>query len=627
MKQYLALLVTAIVLMLWCFFVEAQTTLFDERFKNEYAKMRQQPQAYAETSGRSSPDADFYTQAQNDYILAEAYIKLERDNASILQLQEGISRLAAASPQSAQLQAEFFERLSDLYLRSNDLSTARIAITDAINNTLRGSQTSVLLNRLQKRAFIDQRAGASISALQDLQLALQLAISEDDTSSAVIISIKIAQLHQQRNEHAIALSYAQRAITTAESFNESTTMLEALMVSMPSLIASQRWDEARSQLAAINEMLSDQQNTLYSARSLQFAADIAFQNNALEETIELSLRALALLEADQQTYMAQSHLLLSRAHTELNDMDSAIEHLVAAFNATQIDNSAFDLVQSIHLHRAELLGRLDQFEEAFRVTKDVLAARDVNKPIDEIKRMLDIHTNFQLQLQQQENAELKQKNQVQTSEIEDKQMLNRLYFLVISLLFCMTCLLLLLFIRSRNHRLKLEYIAHTDALTELYSRRRIMEILEHQQDMFNRNLSPYCVAIIDLDFFKKINDTYGHQCGDDVLKDAAQLARDTFRKTDSLGRIGGEEFLFIFPDTPIEQGIRLLEKYRKRVHKIASKRNMQQSTTTSIGLVQAIEKEDISNIISRADRALYKAKNNGRDQIISDMNLALDKAK
>jgi diguanylate cyclase (GGDEF)-like protein len=303
----------------------------------------------------------------------------------------------------------------------------------------------------------------------------------------------------------------------------------------------------------------------------------------------------------------------------------AIVHLVEAFDAIPANATNFNLVQSIHLHRAELLSSLNQFEEAYRVTKNVIAARDINQPIDEIKRMLDMHTNFQLQLQQQENIELKQKNAFQSSEIENKQMLNQLFFLVIALLLCISFLLLLLFIRSRRHRRNLEYIAHTDALTGIHSRRRILEILDSQQDMFNRNHLAYCVAIIDLDYFKNINDKYGHQKGDEVLKQTAKLARDIFRKTDSVGRIGGEEFLFIFPDTPLSQGEKLVEKYCEKLLDVGKQANIAQATTASIGLVEPAENEAPSSIISRADQALYRAKNSGRNQIVSEGNKGLDK--
>lgn len=604
----------------------AQSLLFDQHYQAEYAKMRAEPQQYIDRQSPPQSSESILRQAQYFYLVAEAYLILDLPNTAISQLQKGLAHLEEREePASINLRAHFFERISDAYLTLDNFQNARLAISDAINNTVLAANQGVLLNRLQKRARIDHLSGARISALQDLQLALQLATTEGKLQAVTDIAILMTQIHQQRNEHAIALSYANRAIENARSVKANEDVLHAMIISMPSLISSRQWPLAQTRLQSIKNMLINSNNLLFSAKTLLFAGEIAFHQKQMEQAIEYTQNALKLFDAQYQSEIAQSHLLLSRAYTELDDMDGAIEHLVSAFNATQADTSDFNLVQNIHLHRAELLGRLNQFEEAYRVTKDVIAARDINQPIDEIKRMLDMHTNFQLELQQQENIELKLKNEFQSSEIADKQMLNRLYFLVIALLLVMSCLLLVMFIRSRKHRKKLEQIAHTDALTELYSRRRIMEILDFQQDMYNRSLQPYCVAIIDLDFFKQINDKYGHQRGDDVLKDASQLARDTFRKTDSLGRIGGEEFLFIFPDTPLHQGRRLLEKYRKSLYKIAELRGLDQATTASIGLVQPEEKELASSIISRADKALYQAKHNGRNQIVTEGNSTLDK--
>jgi diguanylate cyclase (GGDEF)-like protein len=625
MKDCFKIVGAVFVLMVLPTFTHAQSLLFDQYYQVEYAKMRAQPQAYIDQQPPITSQPSL-RQAQFFYLRADAYLILEMPNSAIIELQNGLTTTEIHDDATASnLRAHFFERISDAYLVLNNLPDARLAISDAINNTVIATNESVLLIRLQKRARIDQLAGASISALQDLQLALQLASNQRKPQAITDIALLIAQIHQQRNEHAIALSYADKAIDNARSVKANDDLLYALMISIPSLISNRQWSLAQSNLQEIKRMLINTNNVLYSARALLFAGEISFHQQQMAEAIEYTKNALKLFDTQYQSEIAQAHLLLSRAFTELDDMDAAIGHLVSAFNATKADTSNFDLVQNIHLHRAELFGRLDQFEEAYKVTKGVIAARDMNQPIDEVKRMLDIHTNFQLELQQQENIELKLKNEFQSSEIADKQMLNRLYFLVIALLLMMSCLLLFMFIRSRKHRKNLEQIAHTDALTELYSRRRIMEILEFQQDMYNRSLQAYCVAILDLDFFKKINDQYGHQRGDEVLKDASQLARDTFRKTDRLGRIGGEEFLFIFPDTPLHQGKRLLEKYRMALHEIGALRAIEQRTSASIGLVQPTEKEPVSSIISRADKALYAAKHNGRDQIVSEIDSTLDK--
>nr|WP_136252896.1 GGDEF domain-containing protein [Ningiella ruwaisensis] len=610
----------------------AQSIFDSPRYQSEYQEMLKAPQKYLS----SSEDEDFRSLSERlqRYVLrAQAYTLTGNQYDALEQLINARNLLENSNTPSVspdapltQAQREFAsayisERLSDAYLSINDLMDARLAISDAINDTsmaqIEAHQT-ILVKRLQKRAQIDYQLGANISALQDLQLALQIANSLDLTELIVELSTLTAVIHQERNEHTIALEYVNRALPIAEATEESEDEIKLLSVLIPSLMSARNLEDAEIRLAQLNSLITDSSQLHFNLKALQFAGELSFLKGDYRIAIERLKSALQLNPNKASVDAANAHLLISRAYTELDDMDAAIEHLVEAFNALENSNANFDLVQSIHLHRAELLSRLNQFEEAYKVTKDVIAARDINQPIDEIKRMLDMHTNFQLQLQQQENIALKEQNAEQSNEIEDKQMLNRLYILVSALLFCISCLLLLLFIRSRKHRQNLEMIAHTDALTGLYSRRRIMEILEFQQDMFNRNLLPYCVAIVDLDYFKKINDTYGHQTGDTVLKQTAQLAKESFRKTDSLGRIGGEEFLFIFPDTPLPQCQRLLKKYAKQLLKVGKQANIEQATTASIGLVQAEENESTNSIISRADKALYKAKNSGRNQIVTE---------
>jgi diguanylate cyclase (GGDEF)-like protein len=603
----------------------AQQSPFGSAYQQQYLLMEADPQAYIEKHVNTPDSNNVPATLQHFWLRAEAFLLLQQYSMAVTELQNAIAFLSGMeSPNIQSQRAIFYERLADTNVYAGQLNAARSAISSAIDNTALSDSENKLIQRLVKRAEVDHLSGASIAALQDLQLALQLASASQMTTSTIDIAMRMANIHQQRNEHAIALSYAQRAIDGAQQLNDNARLLTILIASMPSLLTNRQLEAAQTRLVQINALLSDSTDLYFNAKALQFAGELAYNQGNVQDAIDKLSSALRLFEDEHPLDLAHAHLFLSRAYTELDEMDLAIKHLVDAFNAIPADTNNFDLVQSINLHRAELLSSLNQFEEAYRVTKDVIAARDINQPIDEIKRMLDMHTNFQLQLQQQENIELKQKNAFQLSEIESKQTLNQLFFLVIALLVCICFLLLLMFIRSKKHRQKLERIAHTDALTGIYSRRRILEILDFQQDMFNRTKLPFCVAIVDLDYFKQINDTYGHQKGDEVLKQTAKLANDSFRKTDSVGRIGGEEFLFIFPDTLLEQGKVLLEKYCKSLLDIGLAANIEQATTASVGLVQPYPGEATSSIISRADKRLYAAKNSGRNKIVSEGNEAVD---
>lgn len=164
-------------------------------------------------------------------------------------------------------------------------------------------------------------------------------------------------------------------------------------------------------------------------------------------------------------------------------------------------------------------------------------------------------------------------------------------------------------------------VSHTDALTFLPNRKRIVADLQREAVFSDRYGTPLAISMVDIDFFKNINDTYGHLAGDDVLRKLAVELRDHIRHPDTIGRYGGEEFLVVLPHSTIaaatEQAERLCRYVRSLMipsgeHKIL--------LTVSIGIAQyKIHKEDWQAFLSRADSALYKAKSNGRDQwVISE---------
>lgn len=162
-----------------------------------------------------------------------------------------------------------------------------------------------------------------------------------------------------------------------------------------------------------------------------------------------------------------------------------------------------------------------------------------------------------------------------------------------------------------------KYMSVTDALTGLYNRRHFEENLEREFLRASRYKNDMSFAIIDVDFFKKINDNYGHSAGDYALKEIAYLLSNTFRKTDMVFRYGGEEFAVIITETPVEKALIPLERLRQTVEEYNFNYNGQDmKITISIGISGVTEKtKSIRELFENADKALYKAKENGRNQI------------
>jgi polar amino acid transport system substrate-binding protein len=165
-----------------------------------------------------------------------------------------------------------------------------------------------------------------------------------------------------------------------------------------------------------------------------------------------------------------------------------------------------------------------------------------------------------------------------------------------------------------NKNKLLEQTATTDKLTGLYNRVKIDETLYSEFLRSQRSNEPFSLAIVDIDYFKQVNDTYGHLEGDNILKSFATLLSSHIRKTDTIGRWGGEEFLIICPQTELQGSLKMLENLRQEVEQYPF--DVVGHKTASFGVTTFLKEDTIESLIKRADDALYQAKNTGRNKIV-----------
>jgi diguanylate cyclase (GGDEF)-like protein len=164
-------------------------------------------------------------------------------------------------------------------------------------------------------------------------------------------------------------------------------------------------------------------------------------------------------------------------------------------------------------------------------------------------------------------------------------------------------------------------LSTTDGLTNIPNRRRFDEFLEIEWQRILCTGQTIALAMLDVDFFKKYNDYYGHQAGDDCLRKIAAVLKDTISKEDHLvARYGGEEFAFLCPATPLEEALSLAESIRQSVAKLALEHAMSplKIVTVSVGITLFAPQpnEKSANLVKSADDALYRAKSQGRNQVV-----------
>ena len=160
---------------------------------------------------------------------------------------------------------------------------------------------------------------------------------------------------------------------------------------------------------------------------------------------------------------------------------------------------------------------------------------------------------------------------------------------------------------------ELEKLSITDPLTSIYNRRKFNKLLASEVERSKRYQTNLSIIMCDIDHFKKINDTYGHDVGDEALKVFSEKINENIREIDMFARWGGEEFMILMPNVSIDDACSVAEKLRKVITSTEVKKL--DSITASFGVTDLHEDETAESFIKRVDLAMYKAKNNGRNNV------------
>lgn len=261
--------------------------------------------------------------------------------------------------------------------------------------------------------------------------------------------------------------------------------------------------------------------------------------------------------------------------------------IVASINEARID---FFLTKPIHA--AEVYQAVERLwrDRLLQIERDHLAEQNAHM-VEELQRFntaLEATVRERTEELMRANAQLKQA----LEEIEEK---NRALTLL-------------------NESLNV--LATVDPLTDLYNRREFLHRLSLEWDRFKRYGRPFSLIMLDIDHFKRVNDTHGHECGDVVLRELGRLMREQKRRHDLVCRYGGEEFVIILPETQLDDAFIVAEKLRNQVagHKFACK-EIPLQVRVSLGAASAPEHEaaDEEQLIKIADQSLYRAKHEGRN--------------
>ncbi|NVK23949.1 MAG: GGDEF domain-containing protein [Gammaproteobacteria bacterium] len=264
---------------------------------------------------------------------------------------------------------------------------------------------------------------------------------------------------------------------------------------------------------------------------------------------------------------------------------------------------------------AKLLFAEDKYQQAFEELQVYVEALKKQHKDDLETSEQQAFEKLSNTITAKENEVLKLENELQSKELNDEKLRSRFMLVMVILFAVITFFVTLLLRKNQKLRKDLKLLATTDELTQLYNRRKIMSELSKRFIDFKTTDSPLYVAIFDLDLFKNINDSHGHNMGDEVLKAVAECAKANIGEDNYIGRYGGEEFLVVLTSGDYETNHARLDKLRVAVSELTI-RHLSYPVTISIGLSEATQQDEFqTDVIHRADKALYEAKKAGRNQL------------
>jgi diguanylate cyclase (GGDEF)-like protein len=348
--------------------------------------------------------------------------------------------------------------------------------------------------------------------------------------------------------------------------------------------------------------------------SVNIAGTLLKLNRPAEAMPYLKAATLEIKPKDHGFYSFMK-LYFAQAHLMQNQANEALPYIGDAEQSFQHNKNTRGMAELLWL-KAEVYSTMQRWQEAFQA---LMGYTDLRNELDknmQTQRTSEMRARFDSQRIEEENQRLMENQRLRDHELLILEQNKILQMIVIVLALIILITVSIFAYKQVNKSKLLEKLALTDHLTQLPNRRHTYVKGEQHFKEAKKNNQPLSVILFDADHFKKINDNFGHETGDKVLIELANTSAGLMRKDDLVGRVGGEEFLVILPDTSAQQA----QVIADRLVVTIANRNLAHikgsvSVTISAGVASLQQDGDLSSLLKRADHALYEAKLAGRNCI------------
>lgn len=533
------------------------------------------------------------------YLATAKANSLERIYYRLLMVELGVESVAGYSPDLEQ-KINNLAAIADKWPEQNEAASIHLNVGHAYYTN--GKLQKALLHTQKAYNIFNQTGESSY-----LSLALN----------------SLANLYTDLNDLDTAVSYLHQAIEIKRELNDITSMSVMYYNLGRSYIDHQKFDLAFNALEESKKLAIQIDDEVGITWANQAIGDIHILRNEPEKAIPIFEQAAPVFKEinDNLTYFESLHGLFE-AYMQLDDIENAQVQIDKITPLLSTLNSDFHTAK-IKRQEATLYAKKQEWQMAYDKLNSHLM---LHLKIDEQEKNKEIQKykiKFDSELKEQENQILQKENELHTLKISQQHNEKIFWWAVSGSTGIALVIIAYLLHRENRSRNQFKRMAFIDPLTESPNRRSILLQAERLIDETQEHNTSLLIGLIDLDYFKKINDSYGHDVGDEVLIAFAKACQDSLREQDYFGRYGGEEWLVVLNHIERDNAVDVFRRIQQKLNATAIEGvPSDKRITFSVG-VSIFDNEHINTLrelINNADENLYKAKANGRNRIDFDDN-------
>jgi diguanylate cyclase (GGDEF)-like protein len=524
--------------------------------------------------------------AKSLFIQGAANATLRSYESAVWQLSEA-KNLFVLESQSA-MTFEACKSLGDTYYSLGNYEKALLEFIECIG-------LSKLLKEVKREALAQNNLGNVYFSLGDYEKSLlsyiesaRLHQSLKDEKNEAAVNINIGNVYYVLKRYEQALNYQQKSLEQLKRMSRHDLVAKAYNNIGIILGEQGKFDEALAshhQGLTLSQQISDQFEEANSLNNIGAIYDKL--NNPIQALAHFSHSLRLFEDIGDLEGSVETMLSLGILHLKRNEIEQSLLCLNRALSLAEESKSHKQLV-GVYSALSKAHRKIGDYEKALYYLELFLELREQTFNDESDRKFKSLQISYEVERAQREAELYRIKNTELTKAYE----------------------------QLRAQALLLEKQAREDGLTGLNNRRYFEHRFAEEFERALRFNHPLSVAICDVDFFKKINDRFSHAIGDEVLRTVAKIFRQSIRQVDILGRYGGEEFVFLFPETALERAVMACEKIRKSVEDYNWSFVQEGLTVTvSIGVTSDLRVFNHEKMMSNADEKLYQAKNNGRNRV------------